>query len=320
MSTINVIVDALASQGRGNLSIDLVAQEADSLPAFEAGAHVDVHLPGGLIRPYSIASAPHDKDRYVLCVKRAQTSRGGSAYIHERLRVGDLLQISRPRNLFSLQPAQSHVLMAGGIGITPLLSMAASLDQAGQPFELHYYVQNRHDFAFVRQMATGFTHGQIHHHCSANGGSPRQHLPQAMDVPDAGKRLYLCGPNGFMEHVALAALARGWDASHIHREAFAPPAASAALPGHAFQVKLASSGQVFDIPEGQSIASVLVAASIAVPLSCEMGICGACLTPVVDGIAEHCDSVQNDAEKSATRQLIALCCSRSRTPQLTIDL
>jgi vanillate O-demethylase ferredoxin subunit len=321
MTTIPVVVDALMAQGRGSLAVRLVAQDEQALPAFEAGAHIDLHLGRGLIRQYSIASPPHERAHYLLCVKKESASRGGSAHVHERLRVGDALQISLPRNLFALQPAEHQVLLAGGIGITPLLSMAEALDQSMTSFELHYYVQSRRDAAFAKRLASGFAHGRVHLHCSVDGDSCRKGLPAGVQVPAKGTRLYLCGPEGFMQHVVDAALAAGWDQDKIHREAFAAPSAVAPVAGAAaFQVELASSRRVFDIPADRSIASILVDAGVNVPLSCEMGICGACLTPVIDGVVDHRDSVQSDAERAAPLQQIALCCSRSHSAMITIDL
>lgn len=321
MQTFPVIVDALSAQGRGNLAVRLVAADGGDLPPFDAGAHIDVHFSkAGVIRQYSIASPSHERDHYLLCIKREPASRGGSAYVHERLRVGDRLDVSLPRNLFALQDGRRHVLIAGGIGITPLLSMAERLEFTKTPFALHYYVRDPLDAAFKARWRTGFVHGSIHVHSSAQGDSPRNGLPAALQAPDDGSRLYLCGPDGFMQHVTQAALDLGWPSCAIHQEAFAASAPAAQADGDSFQVTLASSGQVFEIAPAQTIASVLKAAGVDVPLSCEMGICGACLTPVLEGEADHRDTVQTDAEKAGACQQIALCCSRSRTGRIVIDL
>ncbi|WP_049623629.1 PDR/VanB family oxidoreductase [Frateuria defendens] len=322
MTTLSVIIDTLAAQGAGNLAVHLVAADGTTLPAFEAGAHVDVHLPNGLIRQYSIASSPHQREHYVLCVRREPASRGGSAYVHDQLRVGQRLAISLPRNLFALEPAGHYLLMAGGIGITPLLAMAEALDAAGTPFELHYYVRERGHAAFARRLAAGFRHGAVHVHCDAEGSNPANRLPEGLDTPGAARRLYLCGPDGFMRYVTDTALQRGWNEAQIHREAFGPapvPTAPAATDG-AFEVELASNGQVFSVPADKTIAAVLCEAGVEVPLSCEMGMCGACLTPVVAGQADHRDTVQSEAEKASPNQYVTLCCSRSLTPRLVIGL
>lgn len=335
MATLRVTVDALIAQGKGNLAVRLVDVNAQPLPPFEAGAHIDVHLPNGVVRQYSIASAPTIRDYYLLCIRKEEASRGGSSYIHQQLRVGDVLTVSQPRNIFALVPAQHYVLMAGGIGITPLLAMAENLEMNGTSFELHYYVRHREQAAFVKRLSQGFDHGTVYVYSSYEGQSPRMFLPPVMgqpgvvDDPAAGsmasKRLYLCGSNGFMQHVSDTARSRGWDAAVIHKEAFAPANTVAASTENAsedatFEVALTSRQQIFVVPHGKSIASVLMDAGVDVPLSCEMGICGACLTPVTEGQVDHRDSVQSDAEKTAVRQHIALCCSRSCSPRLTLDL
>ncbi|WP_322049520.1 PDR/VanB family oxidoreductase [Paraburkholderia sp. J67] len=320
METIPVIVDALSAQGRRNLAVRLVAEDGESLPAFDAGAHIDVHLANGLTRQYSIASAPHERDHYLLCVKREAASRGGSAYVHERLRVGDRLTVSLPRSLFGLQDGGHALLIAGGIGITPLLSMAETLERTGTPFELHYYVRERIDTAFKARWAAGFRHGAIHIHSSVDGDSPRDGLPDALRTPHDNRQLYLCGPEGFMQHVTQAAREFGWQPAAIHQEAFAPAVIEAAGDDEGFQVEVASTGQVFEVSCGRTIAAVLLEGGVSVPLSCEMGICGACLTPVLDGVVDHRDTVQSDAEKRAPNQQIALCCSRARTSRIVIDL
>ncbi|SEK96510.1 vanillate O-demethylase ferredoxin subunit [Pseudoxanthomonas sp. GM95] len=321
MQTIEVVIDAMSRQGAGNLAMELVRADGAALPAFEAGAHVDVHLPGGLIRQYSIASTPADTARYVLCVRREAASRGGSSSVHERLRVGQALTISAPRNLFALQPGSHHVLVAGGIGITPLLAMAHQLQAQGASFELHYYVRSRSEIAFLRQLHGEFG-DRVHLHSAEEGRDARQVLPEALEGGADEHQLYLCGPAAFMAHITEAAMARGWDAARIHDEAFAPvkPLASADAGDEAtFEVEVASTGQVFTIAPDRTIAAVLGEAGIALSLSCEMGICGACLTDVVDGIPDHRDTVQSDVEKASNKQ-VTVCCSRSCSPRLTLAL
>lgn len=321
MPDLKVTVDAMSRQGAGNMAVELVSASGAPLPAFEAGAHVDLHLPGGLVRQYSIASTPADRSRYVLCVRREPASRGGSACVHERLRVGDTLTISAPRNLFALQPGAHHVLVAGGIGITPLLAMAHQLVERGDSFELHYYTRSRSEVAFERLLQERLGPQRVHVHCGDEGRDARQHLPEALKTGAAGHQLYLCGPAAFMAHVGAAAREHGWPADHIHSEAFAPPAAIVqdAADETGFEVELASSGRVFAVPPGRTIAAVLAEAGVAISLSCELGMCGACLTEVVEGIPDHRDSVQSEAEKLSNRQM-TLCCSRSRSARLTLAL
>jgi len=197
--------------------VHLVPTETGSrLPPFEAGAHVDLHFPNNLVRQYSIASSPLQLDHYLLCIRREASSRGGSAYVHEQLRVGQSLTISAPRNLFALRPHAPAVLLAGGIGITPLLSMALALDAEGQSFELHYYVRHRHEVAFSRLLNHGFRHGTVYLHCSAEGDSLRAGLPVCLHTPDRQTHIYVCGPQGFMAEVRQRTSAQGWCAEQIH--------------------------------------------------------------------------------------------------------
>ncbi len=317
MSRLTVKVAELTAQGRGNLSVRLQPLPGQALPAFAAGAHVDVFLPGAITRQYSIASGPSHLEHYELCVKKEPGSRGGSRFIHEQLAVGDVLDISPPRNLFAIEPAAHHVLLAAGIGITPLLSMATALKEERQSFALHYYTRTRNEAAYAERLETQFGTGQVHLHHSDQERSPRQHVPDELTRPGPGTRLYLCGPEAFMRHMTERALALGWSPGQIHQEAFAPAATTPA--SDAFEVQVNSTGQVVAVPAEQSIAQALMAAGVEVAVSCEQGFCGACLTPVLQGTPCHRDSVLSDGEKAMNDQM-ALCCSRSRSGRLVLGI
>ena len=319
---LKVVVEGLWRQGEQNLAIRLVAENGQPLPAWQPGAHIDVHLPCGIIRQYSLTGAGSADDGYLICVAQENTSRGGSRYIHQQLRPGQTLLISPPRNLFPLQALEPVTLLAAGIGITPLYAMALRLNAEGVPFRLHYYLKNRAQGAFVLELRQQFGAEQFALHCSQEGDSARQHLAQALEGIEPGQPIYLCGPEGFMAAARRVAVEKGWSPAQIYSEAFQPlaPSISAEEDGETFNVTLASSGERWPVPANKTIAQVLQENGVAVPLSCEMGICGACLTPVVEGIVDHRDSVQPAAEKSASRQQIALCCSRSRSANLCIDL
>ncbi|TBU91963.1 PDR/VanB family oxidoreductase [Phytopseudomonas dryadis] len=316
MSTIAVTVSAIEPQGRANRSLRLEAV-AGRLPAFEAGAHIDLHLPNGLVRQYSLANAPHQRDHYLLCVKREPGSRGGSEFIHSQLAVGCQLQVSPPRNAFPLRLAEHCLLVAAGIGITPLLSMAETLQAEGRSFSLHYYTRTPQDVAFADRLRERFAPASIHLHHSSQGRSPRQHLPAELLDRRPGSRLYLCGPQAFMAALRERAHHLGWPDEHVHSEAFA--ACAEERTGASFEVRLARSGRTLTVNADQSIAAALMASGVDVPLSCEMGICGACLTGLLEGQGDHRDHVLSEAEKAADRQ-IALCCSRSRSARLVLDI
>ncbi|MCK7227212.1 PDR/VanB family oxidoreductase [Enterobacter asburiae] len=310
---LSVIVDGLWREGDKSLAVRLVAENGEALPAWQPGAHVDVHLPCGVVRQYSLTGACEDES-YLICVGRESASRGGSRYVHETLRPGQKLAISTPRNLFPLHQAERALLLAAGIGITPLYAMALQLKAAGTPFTLHYYVRNRESAAFARELSR--CDG-----CHIHTTSPRTALAEHLPAAESGLHAWVCGPAGFMEKVREVAAARGWDDTHLHSEAFQPVApAACGETGEIFTVKLASTGERWPVPADKTIAQVLQENGVDVPLSCEMGICGACLTPVIDGVVDHRDSVQSEAEKGATVQQVALCCSRSHSGELVIAL
>lgn len=317
----NVIVDGMWRQGDNNLAIKLVADKGESLPAWQPGAHIDVHLPGGIIRQYSLTGSHNQMDSYLICIAQETSSRGGSRYIHQTLRPGQRLSVSSPRNLFTLQPARHVTLLAAGIGITPLYAMALQLTAEKIPFILHYSVKNRENGAFIAEMAQNLPEGSMVIHCSSEGNSPRHTLARMLSDQHEDHHLYLCGPAGFMTAGRMAAIESGWDEAQVHSEAFqAQPAIASAGGDNIFTVTLSSSGNKWSIPSDKTIAQVLQENGVDVPLSCEMGICGACLTPVLVGQADHRDMVQSEAEKCAGAQYIALCCSRSHSDNLTIDL
>ncbi|WP_221346127.1 PDR/VanB family oxidoreductase [Enterobacter cloacae] len=312
---LSVIVDGLWRQGNKSLAVRLVAENGEALPEWQPGAHIDVHLPCGVIRQYSLTGSC-ENEGYLICVGRETASRGGSRYIHETLRPGQKLLISAPRNLFALQEAERVLLLAAGIGITPLYAMALALEAAGTPFTLHYYVRQAESAAFAHELA------QVEQgNCVIHTISPRTLLAEHIPVATAGLHAWVCGPAGFMEKVRDVATAKGWDEAPLHSEAFQPAEpVSGGEAGEIFTVKLASTGERWPVPADKTIAQVLQENGVDVPLSCEMGICGACLTPVIDGVVDHRDSVQSDAEKNGPDQQVALCCSRSHSGELVIGL
>lgn len=319
-ATFPVIVDGLYRQGSHNLAVSLVAENGQPLPAWTPGAHIDLHLANGLVRPYSLTGCAANQAQYLICVARDPASRGGSRYIHDQLRPGQRLMISPPRNGFPLACAPRVILLAAGIGITPLYSMAEHLEASGVPFSLHYYVRQPGNAAFCTALSREFRHGDCAIYYSTEGNSPRNSPPPVLDQYQPGTLLYLCGPQGFMAGMAHYAREKGWPEADIRTEAFSPPVAVASGTGRCFVVTCASTGQQWPVAEDQTIARVLLDNGIPVPLSCEMGMCGACLTPVLSGEVDHRDTVQSEAEKTAPRQHIALCCSRSYSGELVLDL
>jgi tetrachlorobenzoquinone reductase len=284
-----------------------------TVPAFTAGAHVDLHLPNGLVRQYSIANAQDERHRYVLGVKRDAAGRGGSRFLHDDLRVGTVLEVGGPRNNFPLVEAAAHsVLIAGGIGVTPIVSMIARLRSLGRPWELHYAVRRRGEAAFLDELLAGDGHVCLHVD-EEQGGV----LDVARIVGTAPEQahLYCCGPTPLLEAFTAAISSR--PAERVHLEYFSSSIAPAVESG--FIVELARSKLRIEIPPGQTILDTLRARGLKVQSSCEQGICGSCETRVLAGEPDHRDMLLSDEEK-ATNQVMMICCSGSRSAILVLDL
>ncbi len=315
---IEVIIRAMRLEAEGVLGLELVAADGAPLPPFEAGAHIDLHLPNGLIRQYSLCNDPRERHRYRIAVLRDAASRGGSQAVHELLRIGQRLSISAPRNLFALnEQAPRSLLLAGGIGITPLLSMAWRLHAIGADFALHQCVRSTKLAAFAERLASAPFAARTHLHCDDGASEQKLDLPALLAAEPASSQLYVCGPNGFMEYVLDSARALGWAEDRLHREYFAAPEAESG--GGAFTLRIASSGLELQVPEDRTALEVLEDAGFDIPVSCGQGICGTCLTRVVDGQPEHRDLFLSDEEKARNDQFTP-CCSRSRSACLVVDL
>lgn len=298
--------------------LELVPLAGESLPEFSAGAHIDVHLNNGLIRQYSLCNDPRQVDRYRIGILLDRQSRGGSQYIHDHINVGDELEISEPRNLFPLANQQSRaLLLAGGIGITPLIAMAETLLNDQIDFDLYYFCQSTEHIAFQERLNSEPFKGKVHF-IHGNREETRIVLSEILDNSRENVHLYTCGPNGFMEAIFEIALANGWDSSRLHKESF--QAAEISTENHqAFQVKIASTGEVLEVPAERSITEVLEDNGYFIPVSCEQGVCGTCITQILEGEAEHHDQFLTDDEKNV-QKIFTPCCSRSRSGLLVLDL
>lgn len=320
MSTIDVIVQGITLASASSRTFELRPRDG-TLPPFAAGAHIDVHVRPGLIRQYSLCNAPGERHRYLICVKREPAGRGGSAAMHDGVSVGERLTISMPRNTFAVSAtAARHVLVGGGIGITPLLAMAHALDARDARFDLHHYTPTPADSPLLETIrAAPFGERAIIHH-SSDGDSLRGGLPATMREPDPAAAVYVCGPDGMTAHLHDLAVAAGWDPGQIHTERFAPLVPAGPREGDGtFAVRIASTDQRIVVPADRTIAEMLTEHGIDVELACEQGICGACLTPVLAGEPEHRDEVQTADEHAANAQ-ITICCSRSRSAELTLGI
>jgi vanillate O-demethylase ferredoxin subunit len=311
-ASMNLCLVAIRREAQAIHSFEFRADGNAPLPPFTPGAHIDVHLPGGLVRQYSLCNPARERHRYVIAVKRDPASRGGSAALHDLVRVDDCLTVSAPRNHFELhEEAPVSVLIAGGIGVTPIACMAQRLAELGRPFELHYSVRRREEAAFL-DLLTPL--GLRLHVDAEHGGAP---LPLAGIVAraDAQAHLYGCGPAPMLD--AFEAACAGRPASQVHLERFAPAQAPATAGG--FTVQLARSGRSIWVPPESTILDALRAGGVAVPTSCEQGVCGSCETRVIAGTPDHRDSLLSDEEK-ASNTMMMVCCSGCKGERLVLDL
>ncbi|MDM0012111.1 PDR/VanB family oxidoreductase [Variovorax sp. J22P168] len=298
-------------------SFELVAEDGSTLPPFSAGSHIDVHVAPGLIRQYSLSNDPAEQDRYRIAVLREPASRGGSAGMHDSVRPGDVLRASEPRNHFPLVEAPRSLLLAGGIGVTPILAMARALHAQGRSFELHYCGRSASRMAFLDELGSAGFAGSVFLH--ADDVPAQKFDAQAVLArPESDTHLYVCGPNGFMDHVLDTARRNGWSEAQLHREYFAGVATALESDG-SFEVRVASTGLSCQVPAGKTVIEVLAAHGVEVPTSCEAGVCGTCLTRVLEGTPDHRDSFLTDGERAANDQFTP-CCSRALSPLLVLDL
>jgi len=285
------------------------------LPSYAPGAHIDLKLPNGLIRQYSLCGV-NPTEAYELGILLEPGGRGGSRYVHEQIAEGAVLAISPPRNLFALVPGKRALLFAGGIGITPIIAMADRLAHDGLAYELHYSARSASRIAFRDRIERTHASERVYYHYD-DAPATRLDMEQLLAAADADKHLYVCGPNGFMDFVLGAARNAGWPEDRLHFERFSGPVTDE--DGDAFEIEIAGTGQVVPVPSGTSATAALAAAGIEVPLSCEQGICGTCLTNVVAGVPDHRDMYLSAAERAAN-DCFTPCCSRALTPRLVIDL
>lgn len=300
-------------------SFELVGVDGEALPAFSAGSHVDVQVNGHITRQYSLCNDPSENHRYLIAVLRDAHSRGGSEGMHEGVNVGDTLTVSAPKNHFPLQAgAQRSLLFAGGIGITPILCMAERLAITGADFEMHYCTRSRERTAFVERISTSSFAAHVHLHFDDGAPEQKAHLDELLSKPAAGTHLYVCGPKGFMDAVLMTARAKGWDENLLHSEFFTAQATQTD-GDDSFQVRLASSGRVIVVPADKTVVQAMAEAGIDVPTSCEQGICGTCLTRVLEGEIDHRDQYLTAEEQDQNDQFTP-CCSRAKSAMLVLDL
>lgn len=307
------------------ISFELVAKEGERLAQAAPGAHIDVAIdaPAGgghpPLRQYSLCQGPDETNLYRIGVKRETNSRGGSEWLHQSVRAGDVLSIGEPRNNFPLtETAGFHVLAAGGIGITPMLGMALHLLAQGAAFRLEYFVRSMDHAAFASVLQGEAFRGKVRFHVGVSGDELEEFANELFGTrPADDAHLYVCGPAPFIGVVERVA-ARAWPAGAVHHEYFGAAAGQQAADG-SFRIRLARSGQELLVPAGVPIIAVLEEANVPIETSCRQGACGTCLVNVLEGTPDHRDSFLLPEEQQEGH-CIMTCVSRSRSPMLVLDL
>ncbi len=313
-----VLIAEKAWAAEGIARLVLRPADGEALPAFTAGAHIDLHLANGMTRQYSLCNPPDQTHQYVIGVLNDPCSRGGSRFVHEGLQVGQRLRISEPRNLFGIADnAKHHVLLAGGIGITPILCMAEHLAAVNSEFELHYCSRGRSRTAFLDHIQQSSFSCRTSFYWDTEGSA--LNIESVLQRSQDGTHVYVCGPAGFIDHVLKTAERLGWPSGQVHREFFgAAVPVDAGEPG-SFEVEVENTGQVVTVAPDQTIVEALSCHGIDIPISCEQGVCGTCLTRVVSGEPEHRDMFLTDEEHARNDQFTP-CCSRAKSTRLVIAL
>jgi len=315
---LNVVVRQRCLEGQAIVSLKLVDPLGHSLPEFTAGAHIDVHLPQGLIRQYSLCGDPRDRESYRLAVLKDPASRGGSVAVHEFLQEGSSVVISQPKNHFKLAADAAHsVLVGGGIGITPMVSMAWELHASGRSFELHYCCRSRDKAGLLGVIENAPWSDHVHLYFDDDG--EKLALSDVLDGAPSGRHIYVCGPSGFMSWVMDEARGAGLSPAEIHKEFFAAPTSVSDTEDVGFELVASRSGKSVRVASDQSVLDALRAIGIKVEVSCEEGVCGTCLCNVLEGIPDHRDAYLTDDEKAANDQML-VCCSRSKSERLVLDV
>lgn len=315
-SNIRVRVQSITYQAENILAYEFVPVDEPSLPAFEAGSHIDLIIKDTPLRSYSLFNDPQETHRYCVAIARVENGRGGSKRIHQNLICGSIIEISPPRNNFPLYEGDAtSILIAGGIGITPMYAMVQRLEQTQAPWHLHYFCRSRETAAFFDLVTAGFRYGQVDVHIATPVEEVGQRLGTIFAADEPQNHYYCCGPAGMLE--AYLAAAGQVAAERVHYETFAPLQEVNKQGG--FEVLLEKSGKTLLVEPGQTILEACDLAGVQVMNSCREGICGACEVRVLEGVPEHCDSILSEQERSSNKTMF-ICCSGSKTPRLVLDI
>lgn len=310
-------VNKVTQVALGVRSFELVPADETPLPAVEAGAHIELSLRDGLARSYSLVNEPGEAHRYVIAVHLSPESEGGSRFMHEYVQEGQIIKVRGPRNHFPLKEDAAHsCLIAGGIGVTPMLAMARRLTQLGRSWEVHYCARTRSHAAFCDELRfLAEVSGNIaRFYFDQEPGGQALNLRTLVESTKQDTHLYCCGPRGMLEVFETATSAIS---ERSHLEYFGARQQAARDGG--FFIELAKSGKRLEVPPGRSILDVVQEAGIAIASSCREGICGSCETRILCGEADHRDALLSEDEKKKNQSMM-ICCSGAKTPVLVLDL
>jgi ferredoxin-NADP reductase len=316
---LHALVHRVVSISEGVISIEMRPAAADVVfPSFSAGAHVDVHLPNGLVRSYSLHNSQEDLGQYAIGVLRDKSSRGGSSWLHSELRAGDVLAISRPRNNFSLvEEAPRSVFVSGGIGVTPLLSMIRRLRDIGREVQVLYCARSRKEAPFYLCLEELVGEKAMHSHFSDEAGSTAS-IERYLSAYTPDDNFYCCGPSSMLDAFEAACESLGFANVHLERFKANVHSGQAAVKGQCV-IELAKSGRTLTVPKDEGLLKCLLAAGVDVPYSCEEGVCGACETRILSGEADHRDGILSKSQKAAN-SVMMVCVSRCRSDHMVLDL
>lgn len=318
MQTIQVIVHQLRPIARGVLEVTLVSESQGLLPKSTPGAHIDLHLPNGQTRAYSLTQAGsiESQSQYVVAVGLAASSRGGSSYVHHKLALGQVLTVGVPRNLFKLVDDPAPVmLIAGGIGITPLLAMAMQRLRHELPWRMVYAARNRAGAAYVTELSA-FSDQVRFHFDDENNGQPMD-LRSVLTGVSAQTHIYCCGPSALMDKVRE--LAVGHPTDRLHFESFGGNPQVPTTENRPFVVELARKRKTIEVAANQSILEALESCGVVLPSVCREGACGTCECAVLEGEVDHRDQILSPKDK-ASHQVLMACVSRARGERLVLDI
>ena len=316
VQSLTVLVADVRAEAKDVITLELRAIAGGELPEFTPGAHLDVHLPNGLVRNYSLTNDWRERNRYVVGVGRAADSRGGSSYIHNSVRAGQQIKISAPRNNFPLDgSSESFLFIAGGIGVTPIMAMVRWCISNGKPWRLIYAARSRQRTAFYEELCE-LGGDRVDFHFDDEAGEVLD-VAQAISCWKEGESIYCCGPTPLME--AVKTLTEKLPNGTVRFEWFTVPESDEPQESSSFTVRLERSNIEFEVPEQKSILEVLEEHGFELPFSCREGLCGTCVTNVCSGEPDHRDYVLSDEERESGK-MMTICCSRSKSALLTLDL